>query len=201
MPVITPAYPQMCATFNITNSTKKIIQRELERGAELTDKILLGQLAWKDMFPKHTFFTQDHKYYLAVIATSTTKDAHKIWAGFIESKVRILVGDVERSSSIALARPFVKGFERRHRVKNDDETIAVQDGSFAHLDKEEENSDSASEGTVVYTTTYYVGLELKEGRCSVAKQAHTTGDGTAVFDLLLINAQQVLNRLICRKPS
>ncbi|OTB04930.1 hypothetical protein M426DRAFT_144660 [Hypoxylon sp. CI-4A] len=212
MPVITPAYPQMCATFNITHSTKTIIQRELERGFDLTNKIKDGKLEWKDLFTKHTFFTADYKYYLAVITTSTTKESHKIWSGFIESKVRVLVGDLERHPSVEIARPFNKGYERLHKVKNDEETQAVQNGSLSYRiendteDEEvEENGadvktevkaesnpeakvenneptnptikadpedqkvkienvpDVSSLGTKIYTTTHYVGLELKEG--------------------------------------
>ncbi|KAI0122194.1 Poly(A) polymerase [Daldinia grandis] len=141
MPVITPAYPQMCATFNITHSTMAIIQRELERGADLTDKIRAGKLAWKDLFVKHTFFTADHKYYLAVIATSTTKEAHKIWSGFVESKVRVLVGDLERHASVAIARPFNKGYERVHKVKNDQETEEVRNGSLTYLIQDDDSVD------------------------------------------------------------
>ncbi len=190
MPVITPAYPQMCATFNITKSTKTIIQRELERGVELTDKILGSELPWKDLFVKHTFFTQDHKYYLAVIATSTAKEAHKIWSGFVESKVRILVGELERHASVALARPFNKGFERQHLTKTDEEIAEIQNGSLLYMAKDEEDSfgataakenngvdvDADTQDTKVsvedatqprrtYTTTHYIGLELVEGMC------------------------------------
>ncbi|KAI2626707.1 Poly(A) polymerase [Hypoxylon sp. NC1633] len=141
MPVITPAYPQMCATFNITHSTMAIIQRELERGADLTDKIRAGKLAWKDLFVKHTFFTTDHKYYLAVVATSTSKEAHKIWSGFVESKVRVLVGNLEQVHSVAIARPFNKGYERRHRVKNDKETQEVQNGSLTYLTQDNDEDE------------------------------------------------------------
>ncbi|KAF3060021.1 Poly(A) polymerase pla1 [Daldinia childiae] len=141
MPVITPAYPQMCATFNITHSTMAIIQRELERGADLTDRIRAGKLAWKDLFVKHTFFTADHKYYLAVIATSTTKEAHKIWSGFVESKVRVLVGDLERHASVAIARPFNKGYERVHKVKNDQETEEVRNGNLTYLVQDDDSED------------------------------------------------------------
>ncbi|KAI0875059.1 Poly(A) polymerase central domain-containing protein [Hypoxylon argillaceum] len=193
MPVITPAYPQMCATFNITKSTKTIIQRELERGVALTDKILGSERPWKDLFVKHSFFTQDHKYYLAVIATSTTKEAHKIWSGFVESKVRILVGELERHSSVALARPFNKGFERQHLSKTDEETAEVQNGSLLYVVKDEE--EDSTDATVVkeetrldgdadsqdakvkvedttkpgrmYTSTHYIGLELAEGAKSL----------------------------------
>lgn len=138
MPVITPAYPQMCATFNITQSAFQIIQRELSRGGSIADQIMAGKSSWKDMFVKHSFFTTDHKYYLAVIATGLSKDAHKIWSGFVESKVRILVGDVERHQSIAIARPFNKGYDRRHKVKSEEQKQSVIDGSFAFLTTEEQ---------------------------------------------------------------
>ncbi|KAI5863241.1 Poly(A) polymerase [Durotheca rogersii] len=148
MPVITPAYPQMCATFNITHSTKAVIQRELERGVDITIQIREGKLPWKDLFVKHTFFTSDHKYYLAVIATSITKEAHKIWSGFVESKVRVLVGDLERHHDVSIARPFNKGYERQHRVKSDQETEEVQNGSLNYIVREEEESTVKQENGV-----------------------------------------------------
>ncbi|KAI1184444.1 Poly(A) polymerase central domain-containing protein [Nemania serpens] len=188
MPVITPAYPQMCATFNITKSTKAIIQRELERGVELTGEILGSGRPWKDLFVKHTFFTHDHKYYLAVIATSSTNEAHKIWSGFVESKVRILVSELERHSSVALARPFNKRFDRQHLSKTDEESTEIQNGSLLYVTKDEDDSTDAAmtkkedsseghtdnpdpnvnaEGPVlpkrIYTATHYIGLELAEG--------------------------------------
>ncbi|KAI1326022.1 Poly(A) polymerase central domain-containing protein [Xylariaceae sp. FL0255] len=140
MPVITPAYPQMCATFNITHSNKAVIQRELERGALIAGKILDSKLPWKELFVKHTFFTKDHKYYLAVIITSTTKDAHKIWSGFVESKVRLLVGDLERHASVAVARPFNKGYDRQHMVKDETENQEVQNGSLEFLASDEDSA-------------------------------------------------------------
>ncbi|KAI0481049.1 Poly(A) polymerase [Xylariaceae sp. FL0804] len=216
MPVITPAYPQMCATFNITRSTMAILKRELERGASITDKVKEGKLAWKDLFVKHTFFTADHRYYLAVNTASTTKDAHKIWSGFVESKVRVLVGDLERHASIAIARPFNKGYERQHVVKDNQQFEEVQNGSLAYLAADEpgeddspvENGDGVKreaehgadaevkadsdrptagdvkpepedesdkvpvpvispQGSRIYTTTHYVGLELAEGAKSL----------------------------------
>ncbi|RYP43769.1 hypothetical protein DL768_009694 [Monosporascus sp. mg162] len=141
MPVITPAYPQMCATFNITHSTKAIIQRELERGSAIVEEIQAKKRPWKDLFTKHTFFTADHKYYLAVIATSHTKDAHKIWSGFVESKVRVLVGDIERLPYIAIARPFNKGYERRHKVENEEQFLDVQNGSLKYEVKDDDDSE------------------------------------------------------------
>ncbi|KAI0123850.1 Poly(A) polymerase pla1 [Xylariales sp. AK1849] len=142
MPVITPAYPQMCATFNITQSNKAIIQRELERAGLIADKIMTNALSWRDLFVKHTFFTKGYKYYLTVTITSKEKEAHKVFAGYVESKVRLLVQRVENNRNIGIAHPFNKGFDRAHRVKNDQEFDAVLDGSLAFLTNADDNDDA-----------------------------------------------------------
>jgi poly(A) polymerase len=62
MPVITPAYPSMCATFNITRSSMAIINRELKRALQISESIMVGKRPWSDLFVKHTFFTAGYKY-------------------------------------------------------------------------------------------------------------------------------------------
>ncbi|KAK7403603.1 polynucleotide adenylyltransferase [Neonectria punicea] len=133
MPVITPAYPSMCATFNITRSSMTIIKRELQRGLELSENIMIGKRPWSDLFVKHTFFTAGYKYYISVISASKTKEFHKIWSGYVESKVRMLVQKLEQHQSIAIAHAFNKGYDRRHRCNNDSEIEQVQDGCLDFL--------------------------------------------------------------------
>ena len=203
MPIITPAYPSMCATHNITYSTKKIILRELSRARGITNEIADGKLKWKDLFRKHTFFSEGYKYYLSVVAASRTKESQLMWSGLVESKVRRLVSGMEMSqSNVEIAHPFNKGFERIHRCRGDAEIERVQQGSLeyqapdtktettdaindpAHKavaehgesgpvpkteDAESETS-TKSNGEVeqtVYTTTYYVGIELVPGECPI----------------------------------
>lgn len=203
MPIITPAYPSMCATFNITHSSKAIIQKELDHFANQVDQVMLGKVPWKSLFVKHTFFTQDYKYYIIVNAASTTKENSKIWGGFVESKIRLLVQSLERHPSIQLARPFNKGYERKHRYpREQEEWTKILDGSLEHVVKDEDTADEVKtepgNGTVkaepalatgikdedgleadvkdvdvkmeggdaftqVYTSTHYIGLELREG--------------------------------------
>jgi poly(A) polymerase len=171
----------MCATHNIMKSTKEIIHRELKRGGDITDQIMMGKAQWKDLFVKHTFFTEGYKYYLSVISASTTKEAQNIWSGLVESKVRLLVVGLEGHDSIALAHPFNKGFERVHECGTDEEIEKAKSGSLEFLVKEvtdQKNPESAetttaeglqasenrSKTTIVYTTTHYIGLELREGK-------------------------------------
>lgn len=167
----------MCATHNVTRSTKTVITRELRRGGQIAQRIMGGQATWKTLFEKHKFFTEGYKYYLAVISSSTTKEAQKLWSGAVESKVRLLVGGLENHDSIALAHPYNKGFDRVHRCKTEAEIDLAKGGSLQfQIPETTEVSDPAelvkrggvevdadAEHTIVYTSTHYIGLELREG--------------------------------------
>lgn len=132
MPIITPAYPSMCATHNVTPSTLRIITRELERADKLATQIFSGEKQWKDLFERHTFFSQGYKYYLSVVSASRTKEAQLIWSGLVQSKVRRLVTGIEMSQAgVELAHPFTKGFDRVHRCKTEDERDQILQGSMA----------------------------------------------------------------------
>ncbi|KAF6804646.1 poly polymerase [Colletotrichum sojae] len=155
MPVITPAYPSMCATYNITRSAMTVIQQEMQRGCDITDNIILGKAPWCDLFVKHTFFTQGYKYYISVITASTDKEAHKIWSGYVESKVRVLVQGLEQHQSIALAHAFNKGYDRRHRCANDEEVQQVQAGNLSFLVSVENDHGAA-------TSTIATGGQIEE---------------------------------------
>ena len=180
MPIITPAYPSMCATYNISKSGKTVITRELERGSQITKDIFLGKAKWSDLFQKHTFFTKDHKYYLSVIASSTSEEYVKAFGGLVESKVRILVMQLELlSDQISLARPYAKGFARTHRCEDDAQRQEVRKGSMKYqVDKTKSflntnpelttNGDATgasamdvtSDAGNFWTYSFYIGIDL-----------------------------------------
>lgn len=56
MPIITPAYPHQNSTFNVSKSTKQIIQAELHRGYEIVEEIMLGKADWQTLFEETNFF-------------------------------------------------------------------------------------------------------------------------------------------------
>lgn len=214
MPIITPAYPSMCATHNITHSTQKVIKRELLRASKITGDILSGHKRWKDLFEKHSFFVQDFKYYLSIVAASHDKEAQDNWSSSVESKVRKLVGLIEQSPAedVELAQPFNKGFKRVHHCKTEEEKEEVLQGSVKYsfktdttneangllqdigaggaadkldLTNGETTNGGAANGEAangeaangkdangdspiaVYTTTFYIGIELKPGKISL----------------------------------
>lgn len=192
MPIITPAYPAMCATHNVTKSTLTIITRELHRADAICNKIVTtGEGQWKELFQRHTFFSQGYKYYLSIVSASLTKDAQLIWSGLVQSKVRRLVSGIEQSQpNVQIAHPYTKGFDRVHKVKNEDEKDEVLQGSIKYQITEVKTTEEANdikqqtaaqgdtEGltmpttngekqddkdgpSTVHTTTFYVGIELK----------------------------------------
>lgn len=56
MPIITPAYPQQNSTFNVSESTKKVMLTEFNRGMATTDEIMLGRAQWDRLFEAPSFF-------------------------------------------------------------------------------------------------------------------------------------------------
>jgi poly(A) polymerase len=79
MPVITPNYPCMCSTHNITRSTKAVILREMERAKGILEDIMNHKSSWNRLFEPHSFFTQDYRYYLRVMAAARSKDEQLKW--------------------------------------------------------------------------------------------------------------------------
>lgn len=178
MPVITPAYPSMCATHNITESTKQIILKELKRGVQVTNDIFSNRLQWKDLFVKHTFF-QQYKYYLTITAMTNSDDdeQHLKWSGLVESKVRLLMMKLEQLPGINLAHPFIKPVETIYTTSanetlNPNMFVDIMDKYGTHtmeqqLDKKyttvtDENKDQYTEANKVFVTTMYAGIDIDE---------------------------------------
>lgn len=173
MPVITPAYPSMCATHNITKSTKEIVMKELSRGAEITHRILQGSLSWSSLFERHRFF-HDYKFYLCVVAATKSSSAeHLKWSGMIESKLRLLVQKLEVTEGISLAHPYFKTSENSFVCTTDEEVTQVVNmyGTLSGEDYTKKLSvpkhslqDGEGSANEVHLTKLYIGLEIAEGQ-------------------------------------
>lgn len=123
MPVITPAYPSMCATHNITASTQKIILDEFQRGTTIMHGILDGTKNWLDLLQRHDFFHR-YKFYLCVVAaTKSTYEEHLKYSGMFESKLRLLVQKLEMVPGVELAHPYVKSFENGYYCDSEDQVL------------------------------------------------------------------------------
>ena len=114
MPIITPAYPQQNSTFNVSTSTKRIIQTEIERGLQVIREIMMGTATWEKLFEEPTFFN-NYRHYLVVLVSSRKPEHQLGWCGLVESKLRFLVGNLERNEYIDLAHVNPKRFERNSK--------------------------------------------------------------------------------------
>lgn len=177
MPVITPNYPSMCATHNVTKSTKAVIIREMERANLIVAGIMQGTQPWGKLFERQTFFTRDYRYYLRVTAAAKSAEEILKWSGLVESKLRHLVGRVEQVEPIKLAHPFNKSYDQKHVCDTEEDADRAADGDFiasgqqngvltqeANLKQETEELPKPTEeeeGKItVYTNIHYIGLEI-----------------------------------------
>nr|XP_024219716.1 poly(A) polymerase alpha-B-like [Halyomorpha halys] len=102
MPIITPVYPQQNSTFNVSASTRTIIQEAFNNGLAITNEIFNGKASWDKLFEAPNFF-QKYKHFIVLLATSASQEEQLKWSGLVESKVRHLVGSLERNPYISLA--------------------------------------------------------------------------------------------------
>ncbi|KAJ2547094.1 polynucleotide adenylyltransferase [Coemansia sp. RSA 1933] len=182
MPIITPAYPSMCATHNVTQSTQRIIMSEFKRGLEISEKIVRGDTGWEELFAKHDFFRR-YKFYLQVNVSSTSEDTQNMLHGLVESRVRRYVGFLEGVDLIVLAHPFIKSYDHNRVCQSEEEAQSVRDGNIpaedaakpknadaktpydAEKKEEDSSSNTAQEGSAknhIYVSSFYIGLLLKE---------------------------------------
>ncbi|KAH7887389.1 poly-A polymerase [Phlebopus sp. FC_14] len=159
MPIITPAYPAMCATHNVTQSTQMIVTEEFKKGADIVDRVIVGTASWSELFAKHDFFHK-YRYYLQVIASTGDSELHIKWAGTVESRIRQLVMKLEYVDSLILAHPFIKGFEQVSHCISEEEMRAVAQGQITDAVAKRTKADieGIEEGSTVYSTTFYIGL-------------------------------------------
>lgn len=109
MPIITPAFPQQNSTFNVSMSTRSIMNEEFEIGLTITSDVLIGKSTWDALFQPPNFFSK-YKHYIVLSAISNSEEDHLEWIGLVESKVRILVTNLENTQFVTLAHVKPKSF-------------------------------------------------------------------------------------------
>uniref|UniRef100_A0A2K6G285 Poly(A) polymerase n=1 Tax=Propithecus coquereli TaxID=379532 RepID=A0A2K6G285_PROCO len=109
MPIITPAYPQQNSTYNVSVSTRMVMVEEFKQGLAITDEILLSKAEWSKLFEAPNFF-QKYKHYIVLLASAPTEKQRLEWVGLVESKIRILVGSLEKNEFITLAHVNPQSF-------------------------------------------------------------------------------------------
>uniref|UniRef100_A0A6N2LBK5 polynucleotide adenylyltransferase n=1 Tax=Salix viminalis TaxID=40686 RepID=A0A6N2LBK5_SALVM len=89
MPIITPAYPSMNSSYNVSSSTLHIMTEEFQRGNEICEAMEASKAEWDTLFEPFSFF-EAYKNYLQIDISADNEDDLRQWKGWVESRLRQL---------------------------------------------------------------------------------------------------------------
>ncbi|CDO98397.1 unnamed protein product [Coffea canephora] len=95
MPIITPAYPCMNSSYNVSSSTLRIMTNEFQRGNEICEAMDANKCNWDKLFELYPFF-EAYKNYLQIDVTAANAADLMNWKGWVESRLRQLTLKIER---------------------------------------------------------------------------------------------------------
>ncbi len=134
MPVLTPTYPHINSTFNVTPTTLKLIQDKMVRARQLCEQIFRGEEQWTTLF-KVSFRREGFRYWC------WKKISHFIVESYL-SRVQPLPGDHS-------LRKYLHQVVWAHRVE--DQTLPQQ-----HREGVLQNYQGSEVGDDVMTQSYCV---------------------------------------------
>ncbi|KAH0646652.1 hypothetical protein KY284_034536 [Solanum tuberosum] len=133
MPIITPAYPCMNSSYNVSPSTLRVMMDQFQFGNKICEEVELNKAQWAALF-KHYLFFEVYKNYLQVDIVAADNDDLLAWKGWVESRLRQLTLKIERDTNgmlqchpypnefVDLSKPcphcaFFMGLQRKQGVK------------------------------------------------------------------------------------
>lgn len=117
MPIITPSYPPMNSSVQVSHATFSVMLEEFWRARSVCDLInyqKLGQSAvldhFKTLFLPSNFFVR-YEWYLAIDVSATTESDMYSWGMFVESRLRKLVESLQHVSTVSRVHIFPAEFK------------------------------------------------------------------------------------------
>lgn len=116
MPIITPAYPCMNSSYNVSSSTLRIMKEEFQRGFKICEDMEANnKVGWVKLFELFLFF-EAYKNYLQIDITAENDDDLRKWKGWVESRLRFLTLKIERDTGGMLqCHPYPGEFADKSR--------------------------------------------------------------------------------------
>ncbi|EGZ28664.1 hypothetical protein PHYSODRAFT_474162 [Phytophthora sojae] len=110
MPILTPAYPSMNSSFNVSTHSLTVMKEEFKRGLTIVQDVLSkGGSEWGPLFEPSDFFAV-HQHYLAVEVYTEKQEEEAAWCGFCESRMRKLVESLAYNPALCRLRAYTKKF-------------------------------------------------------------------------------------------
>lgn len=109
-PIITPTYPSMNSTYNVSRPTFSMLKTEFRRGLTILSDS--SEKSYEDLLTElfdATDIFLKHKKFLCLIAYAETEEDHLKWIGWVESRMKFLVkflGEVECVNVYPYPKPF-----------------------------------------------------------------------------------------------
>ncbi|XP_008798549.1 nuclear poly(A) polymerase 4-like [Phoenix dactylifera] len=97
MPIITPAYPCMNSSYNVSTSTLRVMMEQFQIGNKICEDIELNKASWSALFEPYLFF-ETYKNYLQVDIIAADAEDLRLWKGWVESRLRQLTLKIERDT-------------------------------------------------------------------------------------------------------
>ncbi|KAJ8756108.1 hypothetical protein K2173_024655 [Erythroxylum novogranatense] len=97
MPIITPAYPCMNSSYNVSTSTLRVMMEQFQYGNNICQEIELNKSLWSTLFEPYLFF-ESYRNYLQVDIIAADADDLRAWKGWVESRLRQLTLMIERDT-------------------------------------------------------------------------------------------------------
>lgn len=166
MPIITPAYPQQNSTFNVSTSTKKVILSELERGMAILEEIMMSKLTWDKLFEAPSFFYK-YRHFIVLLVSSQTADDHLEWCGLVESKIRYLIGNLERNQFISLAHVNPKCFDYHPPASAATTKAVAATTSSTALDEAPKSENGSDSTDTSQSSQNQPAVEISKPHCSM----------------------------------
>ncbi|CAN8273205.1 unnamed protein product [Cochlearia groenlandica] len=98
MPIITPAYPCMNSSYNVSQSTLRVMTEQFQFGNNILQEIELNKQHWSSLFEQYMFF-EVYKNYLQVDIVAADAEDLLAWKGWVESRFRQLTLKIERDTN------------------------------------------------------------------------------------------------------
>ncbi|KAF4349650.1 hypothetical protein F8388_019610 [Cannabis sativa] len=143
MPIITPAYPSMNSSYNVSSSTLQILSEEFQRGNDICMAMESNKedLEWDTLFERFSFF-KAYNNYLQIDINAENGDDLRQWKGWVESRIRQLTLKIEKHTLNMLqchphpgdfsdkSKPFHCSYFMGLKRKQQGPGLPNQDGTF-----------------------------------------------------------------------
>lgn len=114
MPIITPAYPCMNSSYNVSSSTLCIMTEEFKRGNEMFEAMKVNKASLDTLFETYPFF-EAYKDYLQIDIAAADADDLTKWKGWVESRLRQLILKIESTFYTLQCHPNPRDFSDKSK--------------------------------------------------------------------------------------